>query len=406
MAIAEHIKKAQESGSWIRKMFEEGAALKKLYGADRVFDFSIGNPDIEPPPAFHEALVALATEDAPGSHGYMPNAGFPDVREAIARKVQREQKVPATSSHVVMSVGAAGGLNVVFKAILNPGDEVIVSRPYFVEYGSYIANHGGKMVLVPSTTDFDLDVEAIRQALTEKTAAVLINSPHNPTGRVYPESTIRALAAVLEAHGKACGRWPYLVADEPYRDIVYGAIDVPPILSAYRESIVVTSYSKSLSLPGERIGYIAVNPAMTQVEDVVGAFAYATRVLGFVNAPALMQRVVARLTESRVDVGIYARRRDAFTAVLEKAHIPYVPPEGAFYLFCQVPPRTKEALSDGAAAELPVDVQFVQHLKQYRILAVPGSGFGAPGYIRLAYCVDESIIRRSEEAFLAAMKEW
>ncbi|MCX7949692.1 MAG: pyridoxal phosphate-dependent aminotransferase [Treponemataceae bacterium] len=405
MSIAEHIKKAQESGSWIRRMFEEGAALKKQFGADRVFDFSLGNPDVEPPVAFHETLVSLATEDAPGSHGYMPNAGFPEVRGALAHKVQREQGVPATAAHIVMSVGAAGGLNVVFKAILNPGDEVIVSRPYFVEYGAYIANHGGTMVLVSPTEDFDLDIGAIQAALTEKTAAVLINSPHNPTGRVYPAATIRRLAEILESHGRRTGRWPYLVADEPYREIVYGGIEVPPILSAYRESIVVTSYSKSLSLPGERIGYIALNPGMEQVEEVAAALAYTTRILGFVNAPALMQRIVARLTESRVEVGIYERRRDAFTAILEKAGITYVKPEGAFYLFCRVP-SPKKGSSELSNHEFPIDVHFVQHLKKHLILAVPGSGFGAPGYIRLAYCVDENIIRRSEEAFLNAMGEW
>ncbi|MFQ3547357.1 MAG: pyridoxal phosphate-dependent aminotransferase [Termitinemataceae bacterium] len=423
MSVAESVKKAQEAGSWIRKMFEEGAALKKQYGADKVYDFSIGNPDVEPPRAFHDTLVALATKDVPGSHGYMPNAGFPEVREQLAKKAGRDHQVEIDGSHIVMCVGAAGGLNVVLKAILNSGDEVVVSKPYFVEYGSYIANHGGRMVLVPSTADFDLDVAAIAAALTEKTAAVLINSPHNPTGRVYPAATIRALADALRQHGARTGRYPYLIADEPYREIIYDKRQVAPILSAYEESIVVTSYSKSLSLPGERIGYIALGPKLSQAQEMTGALAYTTRILGFVNAPALMQRVVARLTESQVDVSVYARRRDAFTAVLDQVGIPYVQPEGAFYLFCKVPPR-QHAASGGevasgnlsssdshannrlSAATAADDIAFVNHLKEYHVLAVPGTGFGAPGYFRLAYCVDESIIRNSLPAFRDAMAHW
>jgi len=410
MPIADAIKKAQESGSWIRKMFEEGAALKKQYGADKVFDFSIGNPDIEPPPAFHTSLVQLVTEDAPGSHGYMANVGFPESRKAMAQKTSRDHQVQIDESHVVMCVGAAGGLNVVLKAILNAGDEVVVPKPYFVEYGSYISNHGGRMVLVPSAPDFDLDVGAIAAALTEKTAAVIINSPHNPTGRIYPGRTIQALAEALRRHGKKTGRYPYLIADEPYREIVYENRQVPPVLSAYEESILVTSFSKSLSLPGERIGYIALGPRITDKEDLFGALAYATRVLGFVNAPALMQRVVAQLIDAQVDVSIYARRRDAFKEVLDTAGIPYIEPEGAFYLFCQVPPRRHgpALAADAATADstAPIDVTFVNHLKDHLILAVPGTGFGASGYFRLAYCVDESIIRNSASAFQKAMESW
>lgn len=397
MPISNAIREAQKSGSFIRKMFEEGAALKKQHGADKVFDFSIGNPDVEPPAAFHEALVRLAKEDAPGSHGYMPNPGFPAVREALAKKASADHRVSIGGSNIVMTVGAAGGLNAVLKAILNVGDEVVVSRPYFVEYGAYISNHGGKMVLVDSKSDFDLDVPALAAVLSEKTAAVLINSPHNPTGRVYPESTIAALADALRAHGKKCGRMPYLIADEPYREIVYGGLAVPPVLSAYEEALVVTSYSKSLSLPGERIGYIAIGPRAADAAELAGALAYATRVLGFVNAPALMQRVVAELTEARVDVGIYERRKAAFKAVLDAAGIEYAEPEGAFYLFCKVPARASGAGDDAA---------FVSCLKDHLILGVPGSGFGAPGWFRLAYCVDEAIIRASGPAFQAAAAAW
>jgi aspartate aminotransferase len=327
----------------------------------------------------------------------MPNAGYPEVREALAKKVSREHGVSLDASRLVMAVGAAGGLNVVFKTILNPGDEVIVSRPYFMEYRHYAANHGGRLVEVDALPDFNLDLDAIRARLSPKTAAVLINSPHNPTGRVYPASTIAALAALLRSHGEAAGRFPYLVSDEPYREIVYSG-ETPPVLCAYPESIVVNSYSTSLSLPGERIGYIAVSPEAGKGDELVNGLIFATRILGFVNAPALMQRIVAELTEESVDVGVYARRRDAFKEVLDRAGISYAEPEGAFYLFCQVPLR-----KDGAPGD---DGAFVDHLKQHLILGVPGSSFGKSGWVRFAYCVDERVIRASAGAFKKAVETW
>jgi aspartate aminotransferase len=378
-------------------MFEEGAELKKKYGPDQVFDFSIGNPDLEPPPAFHRVFVRLAEEDAKGSHGYMPNAGYAGVREALARKASREQGCTVPPSHVVMAAGAAGALNVALKSILNPGDEVVVPRPYFMEYRSYAANHGGVLVEAASKADFSLDLETIEQALSPKTAAVLINSPHNPTGRVYSGADIAALADLLRRYGAKTGRCPYLVADEPYREIVYDGVMVPPVLSAYEESIVVTSYSKSLSLPGERIGYIAAGPGISDRDDTLAALVYATRVLGFVNAPALMQRIVAELTEERVAVEVYAARRQAFKEVLDAAGIGYVEPEGAFYLFAKVPETGREEAGDRA---------FSGCLKARRILGVPGSSFGAPGWIRFAYCVDEGVIRASAAAFREAAAEW
>jgi aspartate aminotransferase len=381
----------------IRKMFEEGNLLRKQHGADKVFDYSLGNPDIEPPPAFHQVLVKLAGEDKKGSHGYMPNAGYPEVREALARKASKEHQVSIDGSHIVMAVGAAGGLNTVIKTICNPGDEIIVIRPFFMEYRAYAANHGARLVEIDALPDFNPDIDAIGAALSLQTAAVLINSPNNPTGKVYPASAIAALAALLSKHGEKTGRLPFLVSDEPYREIAYN-VDVPPVLSAYRESIVVNSYSKSLSLPGERIGYIAVGPDVTDKADVLNGLIYATRILGYVNAPALMQRIVAQLTEAAVDVGIYARRRDAFTAILDAAGIEYAKPEGAFYLFCKVPPRRSGGADDDAA--------FVNHLKQHLILGVPGSGFGKPGWLRFAYCVDEKIIRASGDAFKKAMESW
>jgi aspartate aminotransferase len=379
-------------------MFEEGIRLKKEHGADKVFDFSLGNPDIEPPPAFHRVFLRLAKEDRKGSHGYMPNAGYPEVREALAAKASREQGVKLDGSHIVMAVGAAGGLNVVFKSILDAGDEVIVPRPYFMEYRAYVANHGGVLVEVDTTGDFSLDLDAIRAALSPRTKALLINSPHNPTGRVYPAGDIEALGKMLREYGDA-GRRPYLISDEPYREICYDGIVVPPVLAAYDESIVVSSYSKSLSLPGERIGYIAAGPGVSAKEDLVNAFIYATRILGYVNAPALMQRIVAELTFAKVDVDIYARRRAAFTAILDEAGISYAKPEGAFYLFCQVPPRKAASSGEG-------DQSFAELLKQRLILGVPGSAFGRPGWVRLAYCVDEKIIRASGPAFKKALESW
>jgi aspartate aminotransferase len=397
MPIAQNIKNALSSSSMIRKMFEEGNQLKKLHGYDKVFDFSIGNPDIEPPPAFHEALVRIAAEDEKGFHGYMPNAGFPLVREALAKKISKEQNVEINGSHVIMASGAAGGLNTVFRTICSPGDEIIVTCPYFVEYRAYTANFAAKLVEADALDNFDINIGAVKSALSEKTAAVLVNSPNNPTGKVYSASTLSALASLLQEHGEKTGRYPYLVSDEPYREIAYN-IEVPPFLCCYRESIVVSSYSKNLSLPGERIGYIAVNPAISAADEVINGLIYSARTLGFVNAPALMQRIVASLTEEKVDVSIYKRRRDAFLKVLDEIGIQYVMPEGAFYLFCKVPPGKNGREADDAA--------FAEHLKKYLILGVPGSSFGKSGWLRFAYCVDEKIIQASAGAFRKAMESW
>jgi len=397
MPIADAVKNALSSSSMIRKMFEEGIELKKKYGADNVFDFSLGNPDIDPPPVFHDVFVKLAAEDEKGSHGYMPNAGYSHVRDALSKKIAREQNVNIDGSCVIMAAGAAGGLNTVFKAICNPQDEIIVSCPFFMEYRAYAANAGAKLVEIDTLEDFNPDIQAIKAALCEKTAAVLINSPNNPTGKIYSSSVLESIAQILTEHGKKTGRFPYLVSDEPYREIAYN-ITVPPFLSCYRESIVVSSYSKNLSLPGERIGYIAVNPAVSNKDDLVNGLIYCARVLGYVNAPALMQRIVACLTEASVDVSIYAKRRSAFMKALDEAGIKYAVPEGAFYFFCKVPVK-----KDGGQG---TDGEFVEHLKKHLILGVAGSGFGKPGWLRFAFCVDEKIITASAKAFKAAMESW
>jgi aspartate aminotransferase len=401
MPIAKEVKAALASSSMIRKMFEEGAALKKLHGAEKVFDFSLGNPDLDPPPAFARTLLELVSEDARGMHGYMPNAGYADVREAIAGKVAREHNVPITGSHIVMSVGAAGALNSVLKAVLDKGGEVIVSKPYFMEYRAYIANHQGKIVEVEAEADFNLNIAGIKAALSNETAAVLINSPHNPTGRVYSGETLASLAEILLEHGKKTGRFPYLIADEPYREIVFDGRKVPPVLSVYKNAVVVTSYSKSLSLAGERIGYIAVSPTIDDSDDFMDALVYTTRVLGYVNAPALMQRCVARLTNESVNVAIYAERRDAFKEALDGAGISYAEPEGAFYIFAKVPEK-----GGGERGGEGDDLAFSEHLKKYLILGVPGSGFGKKGWIRFAYCVSEKLIKASAGAFKKALAEW
>jgi aspartate aminotransferase len=380
----------------IRKMFEEGLVLKKLHGADKVFDFSLGNPDIEPPESFRRTLIELASERNPGMHGYMPNAGFAATRAALAEKTSREQSVKVPAQNIIMSCGAAGALNVVFRALLNPDDEIIVPSPYFPEYRWYITHHGGRFIDVPSAEDFSLDPRAISAALTPKTAAVLINSPHNPTGRLYSAESLRDLAAVLYAHEKKTGHLPYLIADEPYREVVYDGLVVPSVFAAYRNALVVTSYSKSLSLPGERIGFIAVRPDADDSELLLESLVFATRTLGFVNAPALMQRCVARLTEATVDVSVYARRRAAFIRVLDEAGISYSKPEGAFYLFARVPERRGSA----------DDLAFADALKQELILAVPGSGFGAPGWMRFAYCVSEGVINASSTALKRVVEGW
>ncbi len=390
MAIAKKMQVFAERSSWIRRMFEEGARMKAEFGAENVFDFSLGNPDVPPPPKFTEVLRELAAEDKPGLHGYMPNGGYPFVREALAARLSEEQGVRFDQGDVLMTCGAAGALNVVMKSLLDPGDEVIILSPFFVEYNFYVDNHGGTTKIVATDAEFNLDLEAIRGALSERTKVVLINSPNNPTGQVYPAGDLQALGRLLDEAGERFCTTIYLVSDEPYRKIVFDGCEVPSIMAATSNAIVVSSYSKDLSLPGERIGYLAVHPDMHGKVELLDALTLANRILGFVNAPALMQRVVERLQDVSVDCSIYARRREVFCRVLDEAGFEYVRPRGAFYLF----PRTP--IAD--------DVEFCSILQQEKILAVPGRGFGAPGHIRLAFCVDEEVIARSADAFRRAME--
>lgn len=396
MPISPYIKETMSSkgASVIRKMFEEGTKLKAQYGADKVFDFSLGNPDLDPPKEVLEAIERLAACREKNYHGYMPNAGYPFARDAMAKKTEYEQGVPVTGDCVVMSVGAAGALNSLLKAIVTEGDNIVVPAPFFTEYRHYVHNFGGTLIEVPTKSDFTLDTEAIAKSLTDKTAAVLINSPNNPTGRVYSDKDIVELAAVLEAHAKKCGRKPYLICDEPYRAIVYDNKKVAATFPVYDSAIIVTSFAKNLSLPGERIGYICVNPKCPDKNDVVAACVFCTRVLGYVNAPGLFQRVVSETWNAKADYSLYEKRRNELMEILDAAGIEYAKPEGAFYLFCKVP--------DAYNGD---DMAFCDYLKKYFILCAPGSGFGGKGWFRIAYCVSEQSILNSRKAFVSAMKD-
>jgi aspartate aminotransferase len=385
VAISSKVRSSLESSSWIRRMFEAGGALRAEHGADAVCDFSLGNPDVEPPRQFQKALEEIVASPVVRKHGYMPNAGYPDVRAAVAAQVAREQGVSLAAGNVVMSCGASGAMNAALKTILDPGDEVIASVPCFMEYGSYVDNHGGRLVLAPSLPDFDLDVSAIERLIGPRTAAVIINSPHNPTGRIYPEETLRRLSAVLIGAQRRIGRPIYLLSDEPYRKLAYGAVQVPGIMALYPHTLVMSSYSKDLSLPGERIGYVAVCPEADDAPRLVDGIILCTRILGYVNAPGLMQRVVARIQGLSVDVEIYRRKRDLFCDALSSMGYRFAVPDGAFYIFPQAPGGD--------------DLAFVQALQKELILVVPGRGFGLPGYFRIAYCVDTPVIERSLEGF-------
>ena len=383
-----------KGASVIRKMFEEGNALKAKYGEDNVFDFSLGNPDLDPPEEVLSAIEEIAKDKSHGAHGYMPNAGYMEARKAMAAKTKKEQGVDVKAENICMTVGAAGALNCVFKAILNAGDNVVVPSPFFAEYRHYVHNQGAELIEVPTKADFSLDTDAIAKALNEKTAAVLINTPNNPTGKIYSEDDIKSLAEVLNAHEKKYGYKPYLISDEPYRAIAYDGREVAPAFPVYDEAVIVTSFAKNISIPGERIGYIAVNPRAKDAAEFIAACIFANRILGFVNAPAFFQKVVAKSWNAKVDYSSYEKRRNEIMAVLDAASIEYAKPEGAFYIFCKVPDKWNGD-----------DMAFSEHLKKFFIISAPGAGFGKKGWIRLAYCVSEKTIVNSKNAFMLAMAE-
>jgi aspartate aminotransferase len=392
LSIAVKIRESLTNASFIRKMFDQGEELRKLYGATNVYDFTLGNPDLEPPAAFNEKLQELANHPLPGMHKYMSNAGYEETRAAVAANLNRIAGQNLTANHVVMTVGAGGGLNVIFKTLLNPGDEVLVNSPYFVEYGFYADNHQGKLVVVKSRPDFQLDLTAIEAALTPRTKAVLINSPNNPTGVVYSEAGLRGLAGLLRKKEAEYGNPIYLVSDEPYAGLVYDGVKVPPVLSIFDHALVATSHSKDLALPGERIGYIAINPKIPEADILFNGLVFANRVLGFVNAPALMQRLVTGFQGQVTGVEVYRERRDILYHHLTGIGFEVVKPQGAFYLFPKSP--------------IPDDVAFINAALKYNLLLVPGSGFAGPGYFRIAYCVAKDTIERSLPFFTKLAEEF
>ncbi|MFP3868580.1 MAG: pyridoxal phosphate-dependent aminotransferase [Desulfobacteraceae bacterium] len=388
MVISPKIKAAIEASSWIRRMFEEGAELKARLGTDRVYDFTLGNPDLEPPPAFKKALWEAVQDPQPGLHRYMPNAGLLASRQQIAQYLEELHGLPFTADHVIMTCGAAGGLNVILKGLLDPGDEVIILAPFFPEYLYYIDNHGGVCRVAETDDYFRIDLGSLEATLSSRTRAVLINSPNNPTGQIYDEASLQALGQLLADYSQRYGRPIYLINDEPYRRLVYDGWSLPSVFAAYPHTLVATSFSKDLCLPGERIGYVAVSPQAQGRQELVTALILANRILGFVNAPALMQRVVAQLTHQGVELNTYAERRELFSQILSDAGYELVKPQGAFYLFPRSP--------------IPDDAAFIQELKQENILAVPGRGFGRSGYFRLAFCVPQSMIERAASGFARA----
>jgi aspartate aminotransferase len=375
------------SASWIRRMFDAGLELKQRLGAENVFDFSLGNPDLPPPAGAGAALHALADRlGTPLSVGYSPNAGIPSARAAVARKVAAEQATPLEARHLILTCGAAGGLVTFFRAVLEPGDEVLCPSPYFVEYGAYAGHFGGVLKTVPTRApDFSLDLAALEAAVGPRTRALLLCSPNNPSGAIYDRSALRGVGELLARKSAGRDRPIFLVSDEPYRALAYDGVTVPPVLPVWPFSIVVGSFSKTLSLAGERIGYLAVNPAMPDAALLLDAMTMTNRTLGFVNAPTLGQRLVEALVDATVDVGVYDRRRKAMAAALQAAGIPFAMPKGGFYFFPAAPGGD--------------DLKFVQLLLEENVLAVPGRGFGTPGHFRLVFCVDEQVIARAAPAF-------
>ena len=384
MPVAKIIAAQLENASWIRRMFEEGVRLKRERGADAICDFSLGNPDVEPPAAVFAALQRVVAANRPGSHGYMPNPGYAEVRAAVAAKLSRETGLSYSGEDVFMTVGSAGACNVILKSILDPGDEVIVLMPFFPEYQFYIANHGGRMVSVETDESFLPDVEKIAAAITPRTRAILLNTPNNPTGRVYPESVLRDLQAMLARRGPSI----VVISDEPYKSFVYDGQRQPEVASFIAQTAICNSWSKSLGLPGERIGYLALSPQLEGLEDLRAACAFSNRILGFINAPAIWQRVMLESLDATIDAAPYEQKRNVLCDALESIGYDVRRPEGSFYIFLKTP------IAD--------DVAFTQALADEGVLAVPGRGFGRSGYIRLSLTIPMERIEKSIAGFQRA----
>ena len=383
MAISNKVRGFMEKGSWIRNMFEEGISLKQQYGEENVFDLSLGNPVMNPPEQFYEELKKISKNPINGMHRYMPNAGLTETRTAVANGLSNETGLSFTANEIVMTCGAGGALNVVMKTLLDPGEEFVIFAPFFVEYNFYADNHGGSCKIVPPDENFLPDMEVFRSSINTNTRGVLINSPNNPSGIVYGDKTLSEMCEIIKEKEVEFGTEIYLVSDEPYRKIIFDNLEYTHIFNYHNRSIVATSHSKDLALPGERIGYIAVNPDCSDIEELVDGLVFCNRTLGFVNAPALIQHLIAHLQDTTIDVRIYEKKRDYLYKELTNMGYSLIKPQGAFYMF------PKSPIED--------DVQFTEELKENRVLEVPGRGFGLPGYFRKSYCMEDATIEGSLE---------
>lgn len=391
--VSKKINKNLGQSSWIRSMFEEGEKLRQKYGAENVFDFTLGNPDPEPPAVVKQALEDIVLADIDGIHKYMSNAGFHDVREAIAKKTEKDSGVAISKDHIVMTCGAAGGLNIILKAILDPSDEVIVVAPYFVEYLFYIDNHGGVPVIVKADPDtFQLDIHEFEKSITKNTKAIILNSPNNPTGVVYSHEILSELKELIVKKSKEFNTQIYIISDEPYSQLVYEDIEIPNLLDVFDNCIIANSFSKSLALPGERVGYVAVSPKIDNAKLLVDALIFCNRTLGFVNAPALFQKVIAKSLYSSVDVETYREKRDLLYGYFCDAGFECIKPQGAFYLF------PKSPISD--------DIEFINSATKYNLLFVPGTGFGYSGHFRVSYCTSIDTVRGAKDAIMALGQDY
>ena len=388
MPISGNVSRSMQEGSWIRRMFEVGIAMKSEYGVDKVFDLSLGNPIVEPPSIFKQELINFAQSLDTGRHRYMPNAGYPETRASVANMLANETGLGFTHNDIVMACGAAGAANVVLRTILNPGDEVIILAPYFGEYVYYIDNHQGVSIVVDTTQEFQLNIDSIREAISERTRAIIINSPNNPSGAIYPDEDLSSLCSLLYQKQDEYGTEIFIISDEPYRRLIYDGLTYPQVFPHYGNTIIVNSHAKDLGLPGERIGYIAVHPSYGYKEELVDGFIFCTRTLGFVNAPAVMQHVVKTLQGLTVDVADYQRKRDYLYNSLTDLGYSVIKPQGAFYLF------PKSPLDD--------DVSFVDVLQEWKVLTVPGKGFVTHGHFRISYCVQDWVLEGAVQGFAQA----